>query len=171
MKNKLRIINKSSEILHNLCINISSIILVAMIIIVFARVVLRFGMSSGFQWSEEISVLTMMWIGFFGGSTIYHDKGHVAVTILTDRLPEKLQHIINILYRIITIFFLYLLFRYGVEFAISGRKMIFGASGLKKSWSYASVPIGAIFALYFEFVHLINEVLSKKINKEGEIKC
>ena len=171
MKKTLRIMDKFSEILHNLCINISAMMLVAMIAIVFTRVLLRFGMSSGLQWSEEISVLTMMWIGFFGGSTLFYDKAHVSVTFLTERLSEKARHKVSILYRILTILFLFLLFRYGVEFVISGKRMVFGASGLKKSWSYLSIPAGAIFVFFFETVHLIHEFLPDNASKGEGCKC
>lgn len=171
MRKILKVLDFFSNILYKICLYSMVVSTAIMAIIVFARVVLRFGMSSGFQWSEEIAVLLMMWMAFFGGSTLFYDKANISVTVLIDRLPIKMYKYLKIIFHIATIAFLVLLLKYGIDFAILGKKMIFGASGLQRFWSYLSIPVGALFALCFESIYLLHEFFpsdEEKISKGGD---
>jgi hypothetical protein len=46
---------------------------------------------SGAQWPEPIAILLMMSFTFIGAAAAYRAGGHIAVTMLTDRLPAALQ--------------------------------------------------------------------------------
>jgi TRAP-type C4-dicarboxylate transport system permease small subunit len=54
---------------------------------VFARYVLGFGA----QWPEPIAILLMVIFTFIGAAAAYRAGAHIAVAMMTDRLPKALQ--------------------------------------------------------------------------------
>ena len=52
------------NLLHIALVTMAKILLVAMVLIIFANVVLRYGFSSGLQWSEELGLLMAVWFSF-----------------------------------------------------------------------------------------------------------
>ena len=45
-------------------LKLAMVLLVTMVILVFLNVVLRYGFSSGIRWSEEISLVIVIWFTF-----------------------------------------------------------------------------------------------------------
>jgi TRAP-type C4-dicarboxylate transport system permease small subunit len=154
----LDIMDKAANLLYRFCINISTVGGFLMAALVFVRVVMRYGMSSGFQWSEEISVLLMMWMAFFGGSTLFYDKAIISVRMFVEKFPEKLQNVMEYLFTIGSMIFLGLLIINGYNFAVLGLNINFGALEIPRFWSYLAIPAGALFALYFCIVDLMHRI-------------
>ena len=61
--------------------------IVAMSLIVPWGVFTRYVLGTGSQWPEPIAILLMMVFTFVGAATAYRAGGHIAVALLTDRLP------------------------------------------------------------------------------------
>ncbi|MGM8366754.1 TRAP transporter small permease [Virgibacillus sp. W0181] len=160
----LKKMDSLAYVLNKIAINITVLAVAVMSVIVFTRVILRYGFGSGIPWAEEISILLMMWIAFFGGSILFYEKENIAVTIFKEKLSLKLNKILEILFLICTMTFMFILVRYGIDFAIGGLIIKFGATGLPRFWSYLSVPLGASFILYYSFIDLIKILLSQKKN-------
>ena len=96
---------------------------------------------------ELVGLLTATGIGF----SLAHcemNNGNVAMTIITDRLNAKTQHIIEVLINSISLSF---------WAVVAWRIFIYGSSSLKSGWvsSTASVPIFPfIFILFFNIACL-----------------
>ncbi|MCW5177395.1 TRAP transporter small permease, partial [Burkholderia cenocepacia] len=54
-------------------------------------VVARYVFGFGAQWPEPIAILMMVVFTFFGAAAAYRAGAHIAVQMLTDRLPPPLQ--------------------------------------------------------------------------------
>ena len=61
--------------------------LVAMVVMVFGNVVLRFTMNSGILVSEEMSRYCFIWLTYIGAMVAMREKGHLGVDTLVRRLP------------------------------------------------------------------------------------
>jgi TRAP-type transport system small permease protein len=61
--------------------------LVAMVIMVFGNVVLRYTMNSGILISEEMSRYCFIWLTYIGAMVAMREKGHLGVDTLVRRLP------------------------------------------------------------------------------------
>jgi TRAP-type C4-dicarboxylate transport system permease small subunit len=61
--------------------------LVAMVIMVFGNVVLRFTMNSGILVSEEMSRYCFIWLTYIGAMVAMREKGHLGVDTLVRQLP------------------------------------------------------------------------------------
>lgn len=165
-----RFMGESAKLLYKICLYMTVAIALAMVIVVFMKVMFRYAMSSGFAWSEEISVLLMMWIAFFGGSLLFYDQSNIQMDFLVAKFPKNISRFLQWSYHIATILFLGLLFWYGMQFADQGRMSVFAASGIKKFWSYLSIPIGSFLGVYFELAILLRKI-GHSVNGEGEMRC
>lgn len=61
--------------------------LVAMVIMVFGNVVLRYGFNSGIAISEEVARWLFIWITFLGAVVALRERAHLGVDMLVSRLP------------------------------------------------------------------------------------
>ena len=61
--------------------------LVAMVVMVFGNVVLRYAFNSGIQVSEEMSRYCFIWLTYIGAMIAMREKGHLGVDTLVKHLP------------------------------------------------------------------------------------
>ena len=64
------------------------IAMVAMVIMVFGNVVLRYGFNSGIDISEEMSRYCFIWLTYIGAMVAMREKSHVGVDIVVKALPR-----------------------------------------------------------------------------------
>ena len=64
-------------------------IMVAIVIVLFIGVVLRYLFNAPLFWSEELTVLGMIWMTFLGGAILVRDDKNVCITILCDMCPPR----------------------------------------------------------------------------------
>jgi TRAP-type C4-dicarboxylate transport system permease small subunit len=110
----------------------------------------RYVLGTGSQWPEPIAILLMMVFTFIGAAAAYRAGGHIAVTMLTDRLPEPLRRagdrLVDGLMLLVCTFVLW----YGARLSFE----TMGQSISELPWlpvgvTYASIPIGAAATLLF----------------------
>lgn len=77
--------------LYLACIWISGIALLVMCLVIPVGVFARYLLGVGAQWPEPIAILMMVLFTFFGAAAAYRAGAHIAVQMLTDRLPRALQ--------------------------------------------------------------------------------
>ena len=61
--------------------------LVAMVIMVFGNVVLRYGFNSGITVSEEMSRYCFIWLTYIGAMIAMRERGHLGVDTMVKHLP------------------------------------------------------------------------------------
>ena len=62
--------------------------LVAMVVMVFGNVVLRYAFNSGILVSEEMSRYCFIWLTYIGAMIAMRERGHLGVDTLVKRLPR-----------------------------------------------------------------------------------
>src|SRR5688572_8491342 len=62
--------------------------LVAMVIMVFGNVVLRYGFNSGISISDEMSRYLFIWLTYIGAMIAMRERGHLGVDTLVKHLPR-----------------------------------------------------------------------------------
>ena len=84
----LRILNRAEE-------GIISLLLVAMTLLVFMEVVMRFVFDSGFLWAQELTLHISAWFVLFGVSYGLKVGAHIGVDALIKTLPELMQRVLS----------------------------------------------------------------------------
>ena len=62
--------------------------LVAMVVMVFGNVVLRYGFNSGITVSDEMSRYCFIWLTYIGAMIAMRERGHLGVDTLVKHLPR-----------------------------------------------------------------------------------
>ena len=85
------------HILHKLEENIIALLLVAMTLLVFTDVVMRFGFGAGFLWSQELTLYLSAWFVMFGISYGLKVGAHIGVDAVVKLFPTHIQRVVSAL--------------------------------------------------------------------------
>jgi len=66
-----------------------------MVLLTVWSVIMRYIVHNPIMWAEEVQMILMVWCVFFGGSIAFRERGHIAVDVLFDTFPRKLQMVLN----------------------------------------------------------------------------
>ena len=109
-----------------------------MVIIIFVQVIMRKAGNS-LSWSEELGKFLFVWISWMGISLGQREGEHIKITMLTDRLPFRLAHIIS---DIVVIIICAVIFYYGVELVVAQGNVPYAGIKISTSWGYLAVVLG-----------------------------
>jgi len=138
------------DALYRACIWTAGAAIALMSVIVPIGVVMRYGFGFGAQWPEPIAILLMVVFTFIGAAAAYRAGGHIAVTMLVDRLPPTFQgvlrHLVDALMLAACAFVLW----YGSRLAWE----TMGQSVAELPWlpvgvTYLAIPLGSLATLLF----------------------
>lgn len=146
--------NKLFQILLNLDVVIASAALIVLVSFTFGGVIMRYVIGKPLGWIEEIQLLCIVWVVFAAGGAAFRTGSHVAIEVLVEAFPKKIQKIIEILIGIVVCITLAYLFKQSLSylqlFIRTGR----GTSILKIPflYIYIIVPISCIFMMFNYFL-------------------
>ena len=78
---------KASDLFFKLLELLVVVCLVAMVIMVFGNVILRYAFNSGITISEEMSRYCFIWLTYIGAMIAMRERGHLGVDTLVKHLP------------------------------------------------------------------------------------
>ncbi|SET02539.1 TRAP transporter small permease [Thorsellia anophelis] len=127
-----------------------------MMVIVFANVVMRYGLSSGIRVSAELSRLGLVWVVMLGTAIVVKQETHLAVTEFSERFFPKLVPILKRLNYLIILglMMLFMIGTYNQTLANWGD--ISQLTGLPSGLFYLSGFISSILIGLIALVRVIN---------------
>ncbi len=136
MKNK----NKILKVIGNLDIAIAAIALVILIVLTSSGVFMRYILGQPYTWLEEVQLFCMVWIVFAAGGAAFRTGNHVAIEMVVELFPKKIQKVIEIFVDIVILFVIGYLFMQSIGFI-----KLFVASG--RSTSMIKIPYTLIYGI------------------------
>ncbi len=136
---------------------LANIMLSMLILITFCGVIFRYLLNHPIEWMEEVQMMAIVWIVFLGAGAAFRENGHVAVELLVELLPEKMQKVLRVIIAFIIISVLAVLCVLSANYVgisyISERSS--GILRIPYYQVYAIIPISCIWMivsyLYREF--------------------
>jgi TRAP-type C4-dicarboxylate transport system permease small subunit len=122
---------------------IASLLLGAIVVLVFAAAVMRF-FGHPLIWSIDLAQLMFVWLCFFGAARAMRSKSHIGIDLLVRWLPHRHRLTLELAIGAIIIVFLLLLAREGYGLAMQNWQRQFGDSGLSYAWVTMAVPVGCL---------------------------
>lgn len=157
------------QILGNAEAAAAGVVLVALVLATFLGVFARYIFNKPFNWLEEMQMAAMVWISFLMAGVCFRRGGHVAIEIVVDSLPEKVQRVVEILIAVVVYFVLIYFFRSSMKyiqlFMKTGRKT--PILQIPYAYVYGIGPVSAILMGISYTVMLVEKILSKR-NKGKE---
>jgi TRAP-type C4-dicarboxylate transport system permease small subunit len=144
------------DIVYLACIWIAGIAIIVMTIIIPWGVFTRYVFGFGSDWPEPVAILCMVVFTFIGAAASYRAGSHIAVTMLTSRVPLSwrgpLMWIVYVLMALLSLFILI----WGAKLCIGTWNQAVGAFPiLKVGVTYLPLPIGSGVTLLFVIEQMI----------------
>ncbi|MFV0438220.1 MAG: TRAP transporter small permease [Desulfopila sp.] len=147
------------------------LIMTATVLILFAGVVMRYLFNSPLFWSEEVTVLGMIWMTFLAGALLIRDDKNVSITIFYDMCGQSGARWMKILAdALVTIMLVVMVWQ---SWLLTGRLSFSTtpAIRLSESWFGWALVVGFICMLYFQVLELVALILDRRsepVKKKGE---
>lgn len=144
------------DALYLACIWIAGVALLVMCLVIPIGVVARYAFGFGAQWPEPIAILMMVVFTFFGAAAAYRAGAHIAVQMLTDRVPPPVQRacawFVHVAMLVVSGFVV-----------LWGAKLVQGMMGQTISelpWlavgvTYLALPLGSLVTVFFVLEHMV----------------
>ena len=118
-------------------------------IVVIVGVLSRYVFLMPITWSIEVGRLMFIWSCFLAAALTYRKKAHIEISLVMDKLPEKVQVFLSILSQILVIAFMVL-----ITYAAIKTIILLWFSGLpvlqiSQAWFYIPVPIASFCIMLF----------------------
>ena len=127
-------------------------LLVAMVLMVFGNVVLRYGFNSGITVSEELSRWAFVWMTFLGAVIAVRENGHLGTDMLIGRLGPAGKKVCLALAESAMVYCAWLVF----SGSLTQARISLDAEAPVSGWSMAWVPAaGVVFAVSAAALHLL----------------
>lgn len=137
-----------------------------MVSVIFFQVIMRFVFNNSSAWSEELGKFIFVWISWLGISIGHRRKEHIKITLLIDRLPDKLRIVFEMISETILIIICGITMYYGILMTTIQKNVPYAGIKISTSWGYLSLVIGCgLFII--RSLAIISELI--KIFRTGEI--
>ena len=124
----------------------------------FAQVIFRYGLRSSLVWAHELDILLMIWAVWLGAAVGLYRKGHLRITLLSDRFSVKVRTILLVLIDVATVLFLIVLVIKGVGVVQSNEGTMLISMAIPRGLMFAAAPVGAVFMIFLFMPALIEDV-------------
>jgi TRAP-type C4-dicarboxylate transport system permease small subunit len=150
---------------------LSIILMSFMLLLTFANVVGRYGFRHSIYFSEEMARFLFVWVVFLGAAIIIKDKGHVAVTFLSERLKgRKSGKILEIFIALCGFIFIAIVFTGGITLSRSMNLYKSSALQIPMGYVYYVIPIGAGIMMIHHVKNFLALFFKEQENIKKEIK-
>ncbi|ULL19213.1 TRAP transporter small permease [Paenibacillus sp. H1-7] len=143
--------------------------LLAMILIVTTQVMTRKLFHFVLFWSEEVTLLLLVWFSFLGIAFGFREHLHLAIDTLTSKFPSSWNRVLDkLIYASIFAFGIYLVVS-GTEFTILMNESTLAATKLPNSVIYAVMPITGVLVCVYSLLQFIGiDTRRHRGNEEGD---
>jgi TRAP-type C4-dicarboxylate transport system permease small subunit len=155
----------SLDKIFNIVLYFCMVLVVAMVVIVFSNVVLRYGFHKGIKWGEEIPLVIVIWFTFIAMALGVKENLHISITLLPKNLPSHLERGLRIFKYLCEIILGCILFYYGLGLAKNGLRSFLPATHITNAVNYIVLPINAIFIILYATIYLVNAIKAKDLSK------
>ncbi|WP_352400708.1 TRAP transporter small permease [Anaerotignum sp.] len=108
--------NKILSILANIDVVVAGLVLALLVFLTFLGVVWRRAFGAPFTWLEEVQLACMVWIVFASAGAAFRFGNHVAIEMIVDLMPQKIQKVFSIFISVVVVAVISYLFIQSIGF-------------------------------------------------------
>lgn len=145
-----RIITKGIEVIRGIC----SVLIGLMLAITTIQIIFRYVFNNPLVWSEEVSLVLLIWFGFLAISNELYHGNHMAIVMFYEKFPAKVQWAIDLVQHAVVSLFCGVMIVYLFKIASSIKGNTLPVSGLPKIILYIPVILSSMLMLFYSMVLL-----------------
>lgn len=148
--------HKAFDKVYLACIWLAGLALVTMALIIPWAVFTRYVLGRAASWPEPVAIICMMVFTFLGAAASYRAGAHIAVTVLTDRIPAAFKPVLARVVDLLMLATCAFILIQGVELCqITWQQTMPDLPGMRVGLTYASLPLGALLTMLFVIERLM----------------
>lgn len=138
------------------CIWVAGTAIFLMTLVIPWGIFARYVLGSGSQWPEPIAILLMVVFTFVGAAAAYRAGAHIAVGVLTDRLPQALRAPLSLLVQMLMVAICLFMIFWGTKLCLQTWNQTIGElPWMPVGLTYSPVPLGGALTLLFVLERLL----------------
>jgi TRAP-type C4-dicarboxylate transport system permease small subunit len=144
------------DTLYRCCIWIAGLSILSMSLIIPWGIFARYVLGTGSSWPEPVAILLMVVFTFIGAAASYRAGAHMAVTMITDRLPPLQRRLGSVLVQVLMVLVCVFMTWYGTQLCITTwNQSLASLPGVRVGMTYAPIPLGGLLTLVFVLERLL----------------
>ncbi|MGJ7551406.1 TRAP transporter small permease [Pseudomonas alloputida] len=145
-----------NDTLYRACIWVAGLSILTMSLIIPWGIFARYVLGTGSSWPEPVSILLMVLFTFIGAAASYRAGAHMAVAMITDRLPEPTRRMVNVLTQLLMVVVCVFMTWYGFKLCVTTwNQYMASLPSVRVGMSYAPIPVGGVLTLIFVLEKLL----------------
>lgn len=160
-------LNTAISFISQVLFGLSTLVLV---VVTVMGTIMRYVLGSPLTWVEEIQLLLMVWMTFFGGCIAFEKRGNIAITLFVDRFPQKIQKGIEILVWLITaaILAVVMVLEYDRMLTLISTMQSSAVLRIPRFVNYGVVCFACLLMLLCHLLNGVTDVLTHKKREEAQ---
>jgi TRAP-type C4-dicarboxylate transport system permease small subunit len=144
------------NLVHIGLVYIAKLMMIAMVLIIFTNVVLRYVFNSGLMWSEEVALLLAVWFIFIAMSLGVKQNLHINISIIPEgKLPPKLSRALDIIKSLVILVLALTMLLDGWKLVGFTMRSIMPATQWPAGLLYAILPVSAVIMIYESIMDIL----------------
>lgn len=151
-----------TNILRGICL----ILIVGLPVTVFFKVFFRYVVGSPLVWSDEIIMLMLLTLTYFGAALAAHNRSHISVEILESiigRFGEKAVRVYHLILDIVFLSVLGIIIYFGVRISFYSADQVTDILMISYFWVYSMLPLGLLFMVLMILKRIFEDWTGTKI--------
>lgn len=148
---------------------IAGLCLTILVLVTFVGVIFRYFLNAPLIWEEEIQLMMITWTIYFVAAAAFRTGGHIAIDMIVDMFPAKIQKVFDILIFLVTTGVLLFLMTNGgalvSQFIRTGRTT--NILHIPSQFVYMAIPIGCALMLLSNTVYFVRKLFGMEQEGEG----
>lgn len=158
--------NKAKKWVDTFLLSLSSILLIAMVVLSIWQVLARYVLNIASPGTEELTRFMLIWFGLISAAYVFGAKKHIAILFLREKFSWKTQLSLEKLTDMLVILVASILMVYGgIRVVILTSAQMAAATGIPMAFVYLSLPICGLFVIFYT----IHGMLTNKITEKEEV--
>ena len=153
-------LDKISNVLDKICGVMIVLMIGAMVIITGAQIICRTWFTA-LTWSDEVTRYLLIWSTFLGATCVYRHSGHISVTLLQEKVPERVGTAMRIAVHAICLVLFTVLLLYSIRYCGKLNKTA-TALPIKMKYIYLCIPISMVINMIHALVLGLGELTDSK---------
>ena len=152
---------------------ITAFLIVGMVVLTLLQVITRYGLNAGFEWTEELARLDLIYLTFFGSVVALRRREHLRIETLVNVLPMRSRKFILVAVDLASVAVLAIVVWQGVPLLRRFWSLQSAALGWPTTVFYLPVVLGClVMMIYFCFDAVArmsgNDI--ERMHREGELR-
>ncbi|QHG63672.1 TRAP transporter small permease [Pseudomonas putida] len=145
-----------NDTLYRTCIWVAGLSVLTMSLIIPWGIFARYVLGTGSSWPEPVAILLMVLFTFIGAAASYRAGAHMAVAMITDRLPEPVRRVVAVFTQLLMVGVCLFMTWYGYKLCVTTwNQYMASLPSVRVGMSYAPIPVGGVLTLIFVLEKLL----------------